>query len=198
MTTDTIQDDLAFIKKIVEESRKNVGLSGDHLIVWGLLVSIGLMVTWANHYFQWHASEWLHWILVIGGGWLFEIIYGRTVDRKKPVLTYAEKIDGFLWLSIGITMTLLGFIGIGTHGIHPHVISPIFSTILAIGYFSSGVIYDVKWIRNLAFGWWGGAIIMFIFPGLYHLLFMAAMMVVLQTIPGFIIKKTWGEKYGVN
>jgi hypothetical protein len=54
------------------------------------------------------------------------------------------------------------------------------------------VVYDVKWIRNLAFGWWGGAIIMFIFPGLYHLLLMAWMMIAFQTIPGYIIHKNWG------
>ncbi len=193
MNKNTAQEDLAFIKKIVEDSRKNVGARGDHLLVWGILVSIALVVTWANHYYEWNASEWLHWILVIGGGWLFEIIYGRMVERKKPVRTYAEKVDGFLWLSIGITMTLLGFLGIGTQAIHPHYISPVFSTILAIGYFSSGIIYDVKWIRNLAFGWWGGAIIMFIFPGLYHLLLMAGMMIAFQVIPGYIIQKTWAD-----
>ncbi len=193
MTSDTLQGDLAYIKKIVQESRKNIGLSGDHLIVWGILVSIALFVTWANHYYNWGANEWLHWVLVIGGGWLFEIIYGRTVDRKIPVRTYTDKIEGFMWLSIGITLTILGFLGIGTDAIRPEYISPIFSTVLAIGYFTSGVIYEVKWIRNLAFGWWGGAIIMFLFPGSYHLLFMAGMMIAFQAIPGFIIQKTWAN-----
>ncbi|MCH7611756.1 MAG: hypothetical protein IIB45_00150 [Candidatus Marinimicrobia bacterium] len=194
MTKETIQDDLAFIKKIVEESRKNVCASGIHLIVWGILVSIGLMVSWflVTYYPIERGNEWFHWALVITGGWLFELIYGWKVDSKRPVRTYAEKADGMLWLSIGITMTILGFVGGVTGAINTHFLSPIFSTTLAIGYFTSGVLYDVKWVRNLAFGWWAGAIIMFIFPGLYHLLLMTGMMIVFQTIPGYIIYKNWG------
>ncbi len=194
MTKETIQDDLAFIKKIVEESRKNVCNSGDHLIVWGILVSIALVISWflaLNNISG--TAEWIHWGVVIASGWLFELIYNRKVDRKKSIRTYAEKVDGFMWLSIGITMTIIAFAGVSTRAIDQQLLSPLFSTILAIGYFTSGIVYDVNWIRNLAFGWWGGAIIMFIFPGLYHLLLMAGMMIAFQTIPGFIIKKTWRE-----
>ncbi len=194
MTNKTIQDDLAFIKKIVEESRKNVCASGDHLIVWGILISIALVVSWILALNQISGmTEWIHWGLVIAGGWLFELIYNRKVGRNKPVRTYAEKADGMLWLAIGITMTTVGFFGGWGGAINTQFLSPLFSAILAIGYFSSGVIYDVKWIRNLAFGWWGGAIIMFIFPGMYHLLLMAGMMIAFQTIPGFIIKKSWSN-----
>jgi len=194
MTKETMQDDLAYIKKIVEESKRNVCAIGDHLIVWGILVSIALIVSWFLAINQIGGkTEWIHWGMVIAGGWLFEMIYGWKVDRKKPVRTYAEKVDGFLRLSIGITMTLLGFLGVSSGAIHYEFVNPVLSSILAIGYFSSGIIYDVKWIRNLAFGWWGGAIIMFLFPGYYHLLLMAGMMIAFQTIPGFIIKKTWAD-----
>ena len=195
MTKETIQDDLVFIKKIIEESRKNIGASGIHLIVWGILVSIGLVISWflAESSSIVKASEWIHWGLIIVGGWLFELIYGWKVNCKKPVRTYAEKVDGLLWLSIGISMTMIGTVGTATGAINIYYLSPLFSTILAIGYFTSGVVYDVKWIRNLAFGWWGGAIIMFIFPGLYHLLLMAGMMIAFQTIPGYIIHKNWGR-----
>ena len=194
MNKDTVQDDLAFIKGIITESRKNKCASGIHLIVWGILVSIALIVSWFLAINQIGGkTEWIHWGMVIAGGWLFEIIYGWKVDRNKSVRTYAEKVDGFLWLSVGITLTLLGFIGVVSGAINHQFINPVLSSILAIGYFSSGIIYDVKWIRNLAFGWWGGAIIMFIFPGHYHLLLMAGMMIAFQAIPGFIIKKTWTD-----
>ena len=194
MNKDTAQNDLAFIKGIITESRKNRSASGIHLTVWGILVSIALIVSWFLAINQIGGkTELIHWGMVIAGGWLFEIIYGWKVDRKKPVRTYAEKVDGFLWLSIGITLTILGFVGSSSGANHTQFISPVFSTILAIGYFSSGFVYEVKWIRNLAFGWWGGAIIMFIFPGHYHLLLMAGMMIAFQAIPGFIIQKTWTD-----
>lgn len=194
MTTDTLRDDLAYIKNIVEQSRRNLCLSGVHLVVWGILVSIALIVSWILAlYGIGGLTEWIHWGLVIAGGWLFELIYHRQVNRKRPVRTYAEKVDGYLWLAIGISLMITGFIGVFTNAIEVQYLSPIISLILAIGYFGSGVIYDVPWLRNLAFGWWGGAVIMFLFPGPFHLLIMAGMMIAFQTIPGFIISRTWGK-----
>jgi len=194
MTNETIQSELLYIKKIIEESRRNVCSSGIHLMVWGIIISIALVVSWFLAKFNFHGmTEWIHWVLVIGCGWLFELIYNQKVERKRSVRTYSEKVDGFMWLSIGITMTMIGFVGTATGAVSPLYLLPILCTILAVGYFTSGVLYDAKWIRNLAFGWWTGAVIMFIFPGLYHLLFMAGLMIFFQTIPGIIISRTWGK-----
>lgn len=128
---------------------------------------------------------------MIGLGWVFELIY--NVKRKKKVLvrTFAEKADGMLWLSLGISMTLLGFVGVGSGAINIEFLSAVLSIVIAAGYFVTGVLYDVKWVRNLAFGWWGGALIMFLIPGHVSLLLMALMMFLLQIIPGYIIYKKW-------
>ncbi|MFQ6677094.1 MAG: hypothetical protein ACE5D0_02135 [Fidelibacterota bacterium] len=194
MAQETIQDDLAYIKKIIEESRKNVCSSGIHLMVWGIIIPIALVVSWFLARFNINGiTEWIHWVLVIIGGWLFELIYNQRVERKRSVRTYSEKVDGMMWLSLGITMTMIGFVGTAAGAFSTLYLSPILCTILAVGYFTSGVLYDAKWIRNLAVGWWAGAVIMFIFPGLYHLLFMAGMMIFFQTIPGYIIHKNWGS-----
>ncbi len=194
MTQENIQDDLAYIKKIIEESRRNVCSSGVHLMVWGTIIPIALVVSWFLAKFNISGiTEWIHWILVILGGWIFELIYNRKVKRNRTGRTYSEKVDGFMWLSLGITMTMIGFVGMGTGAITPQYLSPILCAILAIGYYTSGVLYNAKWIRNLAIGWWTGATIMFIFPGLYHLLFMAGLMIFFQTIPGYIIHKNWGN-----
>ena len=38
---------------------------------------------------------------------------------------------------------------------------------LGIAYFLQGIMTGKNWVKNLAFGWWIGPIIMFIFPGFY-------------------------------
>ena len=188
-------EEIRYIKKIIEEGKKNIGSKGIHLIVWGILISIALVASW---YFRFETktivgvtNEWLIWLEMIAVVTIFEIIYQWKVLQDKTVKTYTEKVDGYLWVSIGITITLIGFVGYHKGVIDASFSCPLISAILAIGYFTSGVLYKVEWVRNLALGWWTGALIMFIFPGDYHLLLMAGMMMAFQTIPGYIIHKYW-------
>jgi len=63
MTQENIQDDLAYIKKIIEESRRNVCSSGVHLMVWGTIIPIALVVSWFLAKFNISGiTEWIHWI----------------------------------------------------------------------------------------------------------------------------------------
>ncbi len=186
MTNKNAQQDLAFIKQVIEDSRKNASGLGDHMMVWGIITSIGMIVSYILTQVQIGGNtEWIHWALLIAGGWTFELIYKRKVESKKPVLTYADKVANGLWCSFGISMTILGFIGIYTGGISIKYLSPIFCCLLAVGFFTSGFIYDAKWMRHNAMGYWIGALIMFFITGTYHLLLMAAMTIGYMVIPGY-------------
>jgi len=186
MTNTNAAQDLAFIKQVIEDSRKNASGFGDHMMVWGIITSIGMIVSYILIQMQMSGNiEWIHWALLIAGGWTFELIYGWKVERKKPVLSYADKVSSGLWSSFGISMTMLGFIGIYTGGISIQFLSPIFCCVLAIGFFTSGFLYDTKWMRYIAMGYWVGALIMFFIPGTYHLLYMAAMTIGYMVIPGY-------------
>jgi hypothetical protein len=94
---------------------------------------------------------------------------------------------GAVWISAGISMTILGFVGPFSAAYHGVYVSPILSAILGIAFFISGFLYDKKWVTYLSAGWWTGAIIMFIYPYLYTLLLMSCMMIAFQIIPGIIM-----------
>lgn len=186
MTNKNAQQDLAFIKQVIEDSRRNASGMGDHMMVWGIITFIGLIVSYVLLYYPVSGlTEWIHWAILIAGGWTFEFIYGWKVERKKAVLTYADKVGSGLWASFGITMTILGFIGIYTGGISIQYLSPIFCCVSAVAFFTSGFLYDAKWMRYIAFGYWIGALTMFFIPGSYHLLYMAAMTISFMVVPGY-------------
>ena len=62
------------------------------------------------------------------------------------------------------------------------------SSFLGAAYILNGVLAGKKWLSYLAIGWWGGAIIMFFYPGLQAILIMAAMMILFQIVPGIILQ----------
>jgi hypothetical protein len=102
-----------------------------------------------------------------------------------------------LWSALGVSMFIVAFIGPITGSISPMAISPLMSAFLAVSYFISGLIYDLKWFRNLAYGWWAGAIVTFMWDSVHALGFFCLMMVFLQIIPGIMLYRRSKESNGV-
>ena len=187
--------EISMIKQIMDDSKKIVVDDGKGYIIWGALIVIGLLGT----YFLilgklYEYIGWL-WIASIGAGWVYTIIIHAVKGHKKKVRTFAGKILGAVWFSCGITMTIVGFVGTGTGSFGAYTISPMMSVILGIAYFVTGVINGQGWVRNLAAGWWIGAIVTFIWTGINSLLVFAGMMVVLQIIPGIVLYSKFKKEY---
>lgn len=177
-------DDINYIKQIIEDSKNTVIENGIGYIIWGVIVSVGLLTTYFSILFRVHLPHLIIWSVLIGGGWIFTAFDTKKEKRTRKSHTFADKILGALWLSAGVAMTILGFAGTisGAYsGVH---IPSVLSVVLGIAYFVSGGLYDDKMVRYLAFGWWIGVIVMFFLGSYHNLLIMAIMMIFLQILPG--------------
>ena len=190
--------EINMIKQIMDDSKKIVVDDGKGYIIWGILIVIGLVGTYIL--IQSRLYEFIGWLWVasIGAGWVYTIFRHVISGHKKKVRTFAGKILGALWFSCGITMTLIGFVGTGTGSYGAYTISPLMAVVLGIAYFVTGIIYGQPWVRNLAAGWWLGAVATFIWSGMYSLLVFAGMMIVLQIIPGIILYSKFNKEYQAN
>jgi hypothetical protein len=187
--------EINMIKKIMEDSRKIVKDDGIGFIIWGVLIIAGMI----SSYFTVQAKlydyiVWI-WVILITCGWVYTLISYILKDSKKTVKTFAGKILGGLWMAAGISMTLIGFIGPMSHSIGGYTVTPLVSIILGIANYVTGIVYGKNWIRNLAYGWWTGAVLMFFWPGIQTFLIFAAMMVFLQVIPGIILYLIFKKEY---
>ncbi|MBK8552977.1 MAG: hypothetical protein IPL53_18715 [Ignavibacteria bacterium] len=108
---------------------------------------------------------------------------------KSPAQTFTSRILGSLWLASGISMFIYGFVGTFSGAYNPVFICPIIATSLGISYFTSGAIQQINWLRYVSFGWWAGAIVMFLFPGIHTLLIFALMIIIFQIVPGIVLNK---------
>ncbi len=189
MEQNNAQSDLEFIKKIISDSKRVVEADGKTFIFWGILVAIGLLLTYffANSSYG-NITGWL-WIGLILFGWLYTFITEKKTAKKQRAITFASKILAATWISLGLAMTIIAFIGPISGAFSPIYTSPILSVILGIGYIVSGVVLGKKWFSFLAAGWWIGAIAMFFMANMETLIVMAFMMILFQTIPGIILFK---------
>lgn len=204
MQTMDPQQELAFIRRVIQDSRQALMDNGLDYIVWGLLVSLGMFASIAFDLLKMPGTAHLIlWILVMGGGWVFSLIRHlreRSFERARSV---GSSLLGTLWLACGIAIMVLIFIGGPLRQVNP---SPAIAAVLGIGYLVSGVLLDFPYFRISAVCWWLGSAAMFYLespwagPKGYGLqidmLLFALMMVLFQVVPGVILYRRWKRELG--
>lgn len=190
METTHAESELSLIRKIMDDSRKINTDNGIHYIFWGIVVTVALVINYVllltRSYMNYIGLMWL--VLMISAA-VIDGLIGRKQEKRSKVSTFAGRTLGSLWLASGVAMFMFGFVGTMTKAYDPVFISPIISTTLGISYFTSGTIQQIGWLRNTAIGWWAGAVVMFVFPGVHTLLIFAVMLICLQIIPGVLLYK---------
>jgi len=182
---------------MTDDSRRIICDNGQSFILWGILISVGMLVTYLKIAQSWDVSLGWFWPALIAFGWIITFVMEIRAEKRRSTSTFAAKIMGSLWIGCGVAMTILGFIGGMTNAYNGVFISPIICVILGIGYLVSGVLQGKKWVSLLSIGWWAGAMTMFYLQNLETLLIMFFMMIVLQTIPGFILYNQSKKELGV-
>ena len=185
-------EELQFIRKVIEETKKSVVYNGRDIIFWGILVITGMMSTYIFHLAGVYFNYFWIWVGLIPVGWGYSV-YNRSKIKEKHPATYAGKLFGYVWGAAGVAMTIIGFIGTTARAVDPMSISPLACVIVGSAYFVSGKIVESKWISNLSLGWWAGAIILFFVRTAESFLIMALLMLFFQTIPGIIIYRKYKQ-----
>ncbi len=198
MTDLDAKQELAFIKKVVTDSRKILIDDGKATIFWGILISFGLLITYLSIAQRWESSLSWFWPALIGFGWIYTIVTEIRHERKRKVKTFAGKIVGAVWISFGISATILGFVGTVSGAYHGVIISPLISVLLGTAFLVSGLLYGKSWVSYLSVGWWGGAIMMFFMQNLETLLIMISMLILFQVVPGIMLYREFKKERKVS
>lgn len=189
MEENQVINELQFIKKVIDDSKRTLIDNGMGYIIWGVIVFLGMITDYVQVSLYGYANSLYRWLFLVGAGWLWTFVYYSKFKPAKATKTFAGKLMGYLWLSAGICMTIIGFVATLSGMIRGLAVSPLISVILGMTYFMTGALFDSKLFKLLSLGWWTGAIVMMLFPGLHNVLIMAMMMLVFQIIPGIVMYK---------
>lgn len=188
-------EDLAMIRRLMEKSRRAVAGGTRHYIVWGVLITAALLVTY------WKATRglgvgylWI-WLVPVAAGWILSAFIARREAGRSPVRSPAGRMVGGVWWGSGIAMTLIGFLG-GAGGTleGPGILGAI-ACVMGVAQFATSYVVGSRWPRYIAFGWWAGGASIFLWPGASSLLVMAGLMAALHLAPGVYLELR-GEEEG--
>lgn len=179
-------DELLFIKKVIQDSRKIVVDNGVGYILWGILIVIGMTAGYIKFLLNLQFNFTWAWVVIISVGWVITFFtFYKKKERKAK--TFAGRIIGCLWFSSGISMTLVGFGGYYTGAIRGEVVSAVIAIILGSAYYLSSVIYEWKWFKLIGLLWWAGGFLIFLMRGVEQILIMIVLMIFGQIFPGIIL-----------
>lgn len=196
MNDQTALEDLQYIRKVIEDSKRTLVYNGLDYIVWGVLVIIGLVSTYVLVESRIYFNYFWVWLALVALGWIFSLVSSNKSKARLP-RTFSDRIVSSIWLSSGIAMSIIGFVGPVSGAFYPVFISPLLSVVLGAAYFVTGNVFGSRWFTYLSLGWWAGAIAMFFMPGIHSLVMMALMMLLLQTIPGIILYRRYKHEMAV-
>ncbi|MGH7476292.1 MAG: hypothetical protein ACRELD_08385 [Longimicrobiales bacterium] len=191
-------EDLARIRELMADAQRVVQDNGVYFIGWGVVTVIGLAVTYAVLSQGLPATViWGTWGALVALGWLLTAVQARRRSARAPVTTLAGRLVGELWGGIGLAITVTVFGGGLAGAIPGQAIPGVVSALAGAAFFSSASLYPLLPLRLLAAGWWVGALAMFVWPGAYTLLLMAALVLLLQIAPGVVLWRRASRAPGV-
>jgi hypothetical protein len=194
MNEDAVREDIAFIRRTIEQGRQVAITWGPDLLVWGLAVAIGYFGTYARIRGLWRVdTAWL-WTACIVLPWLYSLwrvlrrlVVGQWDAAAPPSMTLALKM---LWLACGIFLTILGFAVIFTGEPSGWWMNVVPAGVIGIGFFVSSFLCDLAWMRWVAVVGWAGELALFALRARPESLLLAgALMLVLLAVPGLALMR---------
>lgn len=188
MSEDTSRaaEDLALIRRLMEDTQGVMRESGGHFMVWGALMTTALLTTWAD--VQGVVSielTWI-WLVAVGLGWIYSFGRGWRSHRSRRVTTLGGRVIMGIWVGHGIALTLLAFLGIGSGAIDPVVVNPVFGAVFGAACFATSFVTRQGWLRWSAGLWWAASGVMLLWSGPYTYLLTAGLLLGLVVLPAAV------------
>lgn len=182
----TSQESLELITRMISKARRDYYDTGLSSLLWGTVIPICALVTFANYYLQWPALDYI-WLLTIAAVAPQIMIAIREGKRRRHRGHDEPLMDG-MWISFGISMFLLTFVLVSGPSTHE---AAIFLTVYGIPTFTTGIGRNFKPMLYGGIACWVFAILSMYCPYPYVMLLITAGALVAWFIPGLILRKRY-------
>ncbi len=150
MNENQIQEDVQFIKKMMENNQRRLVDNGLSYIINGLIVAIGIPITILMGYNGFGQYAPYVWLLLIAIMVLANLVANKKIEKKNSVKTFGSELFAAVWGACGLTIVIIFVLSVSNIGVGGASFFMSISGILAIGYFLTGVINDLKFMKVLA------------------------------------------------
>lgn len=181
------REDLAMIRRLMEESRREARERGRHLMIWGGLSAVGLTATYLSALGRLPVSVDALWVVLLLAGWSASMMVGWRDARRAEVRTLGRRLLSVTWVAVGVTLTVIAAAGLFGPVVSAPALGGLVAVVIAPAVLVTAVLTGERWLSLVAAGWWLGGGVMLFVPGLYSVPLMAAMSLLLLAVPGGVL-----------
>jgi hypothetical protein len=190
MDEDNVREEIAFIRNALEEGRNYARLRSPDFTVWGIAIALGYLGTYARVMHVWTVDPRLVWYVPVAAAWAFSLrnaIPGLFRRENRAPSSLMVRTLRAVWLAYGITVMTLAVLAFGAAA-HPSWFDAVTAAMLGLCFFISAAVSDIGWLRGLAFGWWGAAVVLFVLRDRAEVLLAGGgFMIALLFLPGLVL-----------
>lgn len=188
------KEEIRLINSMLEKTKKATAESGTLFVVWGVLITLALVGNYVLAYFKKYDWEWLNWITVGVGGWIYSAIYGIRKERKERVRTYIQTAAHHLYFSCGTVFLLVGLAFPALHVYSYEAIPVLIAVVSGILFFVMGGIYEWPFLKWAGLLWWTGAVGMSFVRDFERLLVFTGLFIAAFLVPSFILRSKYKKE----
>jgi hypothetical protein len=189
---DSVRDDIAFIRRAVEQGRGFATRRSLDMLVWGVAVALGYLGTYATVVRWWHVNPNWIWAACIGLPWLYSLrrlfaplLLPSESRADPPPMVQALRM---LWFGCGIFLSTLAVAVIIGGDMRQGWFNAVSAGVLGIGFFASSFLCSLTWMRWIGVGWWAAALLLYALRNRVEVLpLSAALMLLLLALPGLLL-----------
>lgn len=179
-------EEIAHIRRVIDESRQFTFDNGKYYLTWGALTTAAIFAEYAAILTGKESlSVWI-WVGAVGIGSLLSVIMAMREPSRLGGWPVGAKFIALIWGSSGVSMTIIGFVGPFTGALHSWAICPAVATVVDGAFAMSSLVYRLKWVLMVGIAWWVGALAMFAVRGIATLPMYGVMMILFGIIPGLV------------
>ena len=192
MIDDQVREDIAFIRRAIEEGGAYATASSRDLLAWGVALALGYLGTYAFIRGWSPIAPGLLWPVCLGLGWLYSLrrplrqIIGRADFPARGPMAQALAM---LWLGCGTFLTIMAIAVLTSGDARQGWCDAVVAGVLGVAFFASASLSNLPWLRWVAVAWWAGEIAIFALrhDAAVRLPLAAALMLVLLAGPGLVL-----------
>ena len=190
MIEDQAREDIAFIRRAIEEGAAYATASSPDMLVWGIALAIGYLGTYGFVRGWSPVVSGMLWSACLGLPWLFSLrrmtkgLTGRGLPARGPM---AQAL-AMLWFACGIFPTTLAIAAMVTGEARNGWFDAAAAGVMGIGFFASASLTRLPWLRWVAIAWWAGDLALFALRHRVEALPLSAtLMLLLLAGPGYVL-----------